>query len=346
MYLLNIYMPLMHFLGSHYPQLQETKLQEEVEWFIQSYFSPTSQQECLEEIHQQQAGDSICSKLTTYLTTGWPNKHSLPHSLKHYWTVRGELSLHEGLLLYGNHIVIPTSLQKQILQRNHHGNQGIQKCRLRISMSAWWPGISEAIKTIIKNCSQGVKCCVPPKEPLLTSPLLGKPQQKVTVVDLLELNKAQYLIVIQISGVVKLSGTTSSSVINTLKSIFARRGIPTELITDNGTNLVLVELNIFIYLFISARNKQPQIPPKQWHGGESSGNSQKTATECSRSTHYSPQFPCNSNLMVLTEPSRTLIPAPEQTSISTVSSQKLLNIGTGFHQIRISSTQSPENFCN
>ena len=62
-------------------------------------------------------------------------------------------------------------------------------------MSVWWPGISEAIQTFIKNCPQCVKSYVPPKEPLLTSPIPGRPWQKVAA-DLFELKKAQYLIVI------------------------------------------------------------------------------------------------------------------------------------------------------
>ena len=78
---------------------------------------------------------------------------------------------------------------------------------------------------------------MPPKEPLLTSPLPSRPWQKVAA-DLFELNKAQYLIVVDYFSrypeVVKLNSTTSISIINILKSIFARHGIPSQLITDNG----------------------------------------------------------------------------------------------------------------
>ena len=110
----------------------------------------------------------------------------LSHSLKAYWT------LYEGLLLYSSHILIPTSLQKQILQKIHYSHQGIQWCHLRISTPVWWPGISKAIETFIKSCPQCVKSNVPLKEPLLTSPL---PWQKVAA-DLFKLNKAQYVIVV------------------------------------------------------------------------------------------------------------------------------------------------------
>ena len=101
---------------------------------------------------------------------------------------------------------------------------------------------------------------MPPKEPLLTSPLPERPWQRVAT-DLFELNKAQYLIVVDYFSrymeVVKLSSTTSSSVINSLKSFFARHGIPNELDTDNGLQFSSHDLNIFIDLLISAHDKQP-----------------------------------------------------------------------------------------
>ena len=45
--------------------------------------------------------------------------------------------------------------------------------------------------------------------------------------------------------VVKLSSTTSSSVINTLKSTIARHGIPTELVTNNGPQFISREIKHF-----------------------------------------------------------------------------------------------------
>ena len=173
----------------HNSNKETLKQQEEVESYIQTVVSHLpANKERLQSFSQHQSEDPICSKLITYLMTGWPNKHSLPDTLKPYWAVRGELSLHEDLLLYGSRIVIPSALQKQILQKVHQGHQGIQRCRHRISSSVWWPGISKAIETYIKNCPQCVKSYIPPKEPLMTSPLPGRPWQKVAA-DLFELNK-------------------------------------------------------------------------------------------------------------------------------------------------------------
>ena len=240
--------------------------QNEVECFIQSVILhlPASK-ERLETFKQHQADDAICSKLITYLSTEWPNKHSLPDILKPYWAARGNLSLHDDILLYGSRIVVPTSLQKQVLQKVHHGHQGIQRCRLRITSSVWWPGISNAMERYIRSCPQCVKSYVPPKEPLITTPLPTRPWQKLAA-DLFELNNNPYLIVVDYFSrypeVVKLTSTTSVSIINILKSIFARHGIPSTLITDNGPQFSSREFQKFasVYSFqhLTSSPRYPQ----------------------------------------------------------------------------------------
>ena len=187
--------------------------QNEVECFIQSVILhlPTSKG-CLETFKQHQAEDAICSKLITYLSTEWPNKHSLPDILKLYWAAHGNLSLHDDLLLNGSRIVVPTSLQKQVLQKVHHGHHGIQRCHLRITSSVWWSGISNAMERYIRSCPQCVKSYVPPKEPLITTPLPTRLWQKLAA-DLFQLNNNPYLIIVnyflQYPEVVKLTSTTT-----------------------------------------------------------------------------------------------------------------------------------------
>ena len=125
----------------------------------------------LEVYRDAQLADSTCAAVRTYCTTGWPRRQMLTNNLLPYWKVRGELSLYENLLLYGSRIVVLAKLQKETLYKIHQGHQGIQKCYLRMSSSVWWPGVSKAMESYIKNCPQCLKSYIPPKEPLLSSPL-------------------------------------------------------------------------------------------------------------------------------------------------------------------------------
>ena len=146
--------------------------QEEVEHFIQTVVTqlPASKDR-LERYCQAQLTDPTCTAVRNYCISGWPRKQTLTKNLLPYWQVRGELSLYENLLLYGSRIVVPIKLQNGTLYKVHQGHQGIHKCRLRIASSVWWPGVSKAIENYIKNCPQCLKSYIPPKEPLLSSPL-------------------------------------------------------------------------------------------------------------------------------------------------------------------------------
>ena len=82
----------------------------------------------LKEFRKAQAVDTVCSTIIGYCQNKWPKKPNLPLEIKPYWQARGQLTVHNNLLLYGPRIGIPTSLQRGILSKIHEGHQGIQKC--------------------------------------------------------------------------------------------------------------------------------------------------------------------------------------------------------------------------
>ena len=73
----------------------------------------------------------------------------------------------------------------------------------------------------------------------------GCPWQRIAA-DLLELKKTQYLVVIDYYSryieLPKLKSTSSASIINHLKSIMARHGVPETLVSDNGPQFSFKEL--------------------------------------------------------------------------------------------------------
>jgi len=88
----------------------------------------------------------------------------------------------------------------------------------------------------------------PPKEPLITAPLPSYPWERIAA-DLFELNGTTYLLVVDYYSrfieVQRLHSTTSASVISHLKAIFARFGIPAEMISDNGPQFVSEDIQTF-----------------------------------------------------------------------------------------------------
>ena len=200
---------------------------------------------------------------------GWPQCHTLKGDLVPYWSAKSKLTVHDHLLLFRDRIVIPKCLQSETLQKIHQGHQGIQRCRERISRSVWWPGVSRDIEAHVNKCPECTKNHPQHREPLIPSPLPHHPWEKVGA-DLFELNRATYLLVVdyfpRFPEVIKLTCTTSKSIISALKSIFSRHGIPAVLISDNGPQFDSMTMKAFAseYSF-KHTTSSPHYPQSNGH---------------------------------------------------------------------------------
>ena len=139
------------------PAYNDTLFNKEVEAYVNLVLEslPATEKQ-LKRIKEAQAEDVVCSQVLKYCNEGWPNKDTLSGPVKPYFQFTGELNVQNGLLLKGSRIVIPTSLQIEMLDRVHIAHQGIQKCRQRAQQSIWWPGLSRQLADLVNNCS---RCC-------------------------------------------------------------------------------------------------------------------------------------------------------------------------------------------
>ena len=237
---------------SRAPQLEvveSLELEEEVEGFIGNVCRnlPASRAK-LETYQEAQSSDRICSKVKDYCSSGWPAKHLLDAQLLSYWKFRNSFSLHDGLLLYNNRIVVPPNLQEETLERIHEGHQGIERCRLRINSSVWWPGVNQSIAEKVQRCAICAKDNQPTREPLLTTPLPDFPWQMIAT-DLFELSGKHYLLVVDYFSrypeITHLTSTTSAAVITSLQVSICTARIPERVRSDNGPQYASQEFSTF-----------------------------------------------------------------------------------------------------
>ena len=193
----------------------------------------------LDEIREVAGQDVAIQKAIKFTIDGWPTKFSdIPRDLHDLYSVRSNLSVAEGLLVYNDRIVIPNALQSKMLEVIHHGHQGITKCNERAKEAVWWFGIGRDIKSIVGRCEEcQMKRAAQRREPLISSPLPERPWDRIGI-DLLDFKGKTFLVAMDYYSryleVMELSRPTSSLVIAKLKSIFARWGIPLEVVSDNG----------------------------------------------------------------------------------------------------------------
>lgn len=89
-------------------------LEEETECLLEvTINSLPATQKRLSEYLMAQVTDPVCSTVSKYCKSGWPDKNKVESNLKPFWKNRGELTVNEDLLLYGKRIVVPISLQKK-----------------------------------------------------------------------------------------------------------------------------------------------------------------------------------------------------------------------------------------
>ena len=133
--------------------------------------------------------------------------------------------------------MIPPAMRQSILSKIHAGHQGITKCRERAKLSVWWPGLSKQIEDLVGKCDECARERQNRVEPMLPRAVPEHPWQRVGS-DLFELHGATYLLVVDYLSafveIARLSSTTSSAIVNHMRSMFARHGIPEIFITDNG----------------------------------------------------------------------------------------------------------------
>lgn len=169
--------------------------------------------------------------------TGWPENCEADPHINPYWRERADLHIAQGLLMKGGRLVIPPPLRADVLQRLHVGHQGISKCRARAKESVWWPGISAQIGHLVESCGTCQKHRSQLKEPLLPTPLPGRPWQRVGM-DLFEWSKRAYLLIIDYFSryieIAELKSTLAEVTIRAIKEVFARHGTAEFVISDNG----------------------------------------------------------------------------------------------------------------
>ncbi|GFR83268.1 Pol polyprotein [Elysia marginata] len=150
--------------------------------------------------------------------------------------------------MYRNRLVVPPTLREDILRRIHEGHQGVVKCRAFARTSVWWPNLSTEIEKLIGNCMTCEKTRIVPKEPLNPTPTPSYPWQRLGA-DLFEWKGRTYLLLVDYFSrwieIALLNKTTTSSVIEHMKSIFAKFGIPEILISENGPQFASKEFAQF-----------------------------------------------------------------------------------------------------
>ena len=136
----------------------------------------------------------------------------------------------DDVILKGRHIVMPNSLRQQVLNQLHTNHMGIEKTKLLARESVYWSSINADIKSYIKHCATCLEFQQSqPKENIIHHDIPLRPWEVVRA-DVFHFNNKNYLCIVDYNSkfpvIKRLEGLSAESLINTVKIIFAKYGIP------------------------------------------------------------------------------------------------------------------------
>ncbi|UYV80723.1 hypothetical protein LAZ67_19001539 [Cordylochernes scorpioides] len=194
--------------------------------------------------------DPVLQEVKNYIENGWPiHKKTMNSLVKPFWDIKEELFEWEGLLCRGVKLVIPKKRRNHILSLLHKAHRGINSTLSLARSTFYWPGMCQEVEEFVKKCRICQKYSRNnTKEPLIPHEAGNYPFKKIGV-DLYEIEGRKYLGIVdyytKYPEVFELRSTKAEMVIEKLKEVFARCGVPEIMMTDNGPPFQSTEMMEF-----------------------------------------------------------------------------------------------------
>ena len=176
------------------------ELEAHVNWVVTNDVPPSLK---LKEIRTA----THCDPVLHDLCYAVKNKQALNEiKFKQHKNVAEELSVVKGVLLRGDKIVIPTSLQNKVVKIAHEGHQGLVKTKQFLRSRVWFPRMDERVSAIVGPC-------VASQEPVKSTELPKGPWENLAVDYYGPLPSGEYVLVVidEYSRFADIDFTTSTS---------------------------------------------------------------------------------------------------------------------------------------
>ncbi|GFN98823.1 gypsy retrotransposon integrase-like protein 1 [Plakobranchus ocellatus] len=149
-------------------------------------------------------------------------------------------------------IVLPKSMRQEVLQACHDspiaGHLGINATKKRVCSRFTWPSIIRDVNKYVKSCDVCQRNCNKlPNLPIQIADIIDKPFDKVAIdivgPMMMSDSKNRFILTLVDAATrwpeaVPLKSISTTDVANALFNIFTRLGVPKEILSDNGQQLV------------------------------------------------------------------------------------------------------------
>ena len=202
--------------------------------------------------------DPLLSRVLYQVTEGWSEVLGQKRDtvgckdelIKPYFERRSQLSVDMGCVLWGSRVCIPSKLQAEILRLLHSTHMGMVSMKALARSFVWWPGLDGSIESVVRQCTV---CQLNQSKPAKAVPhpwvKATKPWERIHLDFCGPIFGSMWMVVIDSYSkwieIVRMTSTRSSAVIQKLKQLFSRWGLPVVLVSDNGPQLKSEEMEKF-----------------------------------------------------------------------------------------------------
>lgn len=180
--------------------------------------------------------DAELNKIYSFVMSGWPENRT--DAIRTYFNKRMTLSEENGCLFYCHRIIIPKTLQNEVLKMLHDTHIGMSRMKLLAKRHVWWIGIDSDIEKYARYCEP----CQLNQDTPSNIKLASWPETEYFFerihIDFYEYNDLTYLITVDTYSrwidIQKMSNTKAEKVIDTLRTMFTYFGLPKSMVSDNG----------------------------------------------------------------------------------------------------------------
>lgn len=207
-----------------------------------------------ETVQTESLKDETMCLLGDYIRNQFPDsRKDLPEKIRCFWEVREGLRCSDGVILYKDRIVIPSSLRNKIVENLHSAHQGVSSMYSRAQTIVYWPRLAsdlEDARSACRACHRNApsQAKLPPTAPdIPTTPF------QMIFADYFQLRGKHYLVIgDRLSGwteVVQMRMSSASSgskgLCEALRMILVRFGVPEEISSDGGPEFTSKEATDF-----------------------------------------------------------------------------------------------------
>ena len=202
--------------------------------------SSTQESLRLTDLRQRANEDYEYQQFKHYIHEGFPaQRRQLPDQCRRYWNVRNQLTVEDGLIVFGCRLLIPCTMRHSLLIQLHSAHQGSVRTKQRARQVIYWPGIDQDIDNVILQCKQCQETLPSqPREPLLAKPRPTRPFQEIAI-DFCTYGGQQFLVIVDCHTdwpeIIHMGkNTTTYHLITALLDTFCRSGAPDVIWSDQG----------------------------------------------------------------------------------------------------------------